>query len=124
MQEVLVYSESEIMRKYHSEIFYGQVDNASVFYLEGEKVPEGCNLFIINASIEDSTTAPATIAFGKIIGNRFEAFEEEDSPAAGITYHIDRTYRFKAGEKPCWRFETLALNDIIRGFAEGYYEEL
>jgi len=111
-------------RRLYSEIFYKEADSITECYVEGEEVNTNYILYVTSAVLEDEDHAPTTIAFGKLVGGRFEAFEEDDSPAAGIRYHIEKTHVYKPGEKICWRIEGATLNDIIRGIAEGYYEEL
>lgn len=109
-------------RKLFSHPLYKVLTNATVEYLEAPIVEPGWVLYVTAASLEDSTSAPTTIAFGRYEGGRFEALEEEDSPAAGIRYHVEKTHHFTAGERPVWRVEGGTLNDVLRGFLEGYYE--
>jgi len=111
-------------RRLYSEFFYKSADSITATYVEGEEVKTGWLLYVTTGSLEDETNAPTTIAFGKLVGTRFEGMEETESPTAGRRYHNDKTHVFRAGEKPCWRVEGATLNDILRGMAEGYYEEL
>lgn len=93
-------------------------------YVEGEVVKPGDILYITHGVLEDQTSAPTTISFGKYVGGRFEGLEEDDGPVAGVRYHTEKTHHFQAGERPAWRVEGGTLNDVLKGYMEGYYEEV
>lgn len=111
-------------RRLYEEPLYKKVVSATAEYVEGRVVDPGLILFVTAGSLEDETTAPTTIAFGKRVGERFEGLEELESPSVGVRYHLDKTHHFLAGEKPVWRVEGATVNDILRGHMEGYYEEV
>jgi len=113
-----------LKRRLYSEPLYKKSDSATATYLKGRVVGKGLILYVTHAAAEDVTAAPTTIAFGKLIGTRFEAMEEDGSPSAGITYSTEKTHHFTEGEEPTFRFEGAALNDELRGYMEGYYEEV
>lgn len=109
-------------RRLYEEPLRVKGSNTTAEYVDGRVVPPNFILFVTHASLEDETTAPDTISFGKKVGNRFEAFEEEPSPLVGIRYHTDKTHHFLAGETPSFRVEGITANDILRGYLEGYLE--
>jgi len=111
-------------RRLYEEPLREVVTNATAEYVEGRVVDQGLILFVTHASLEDETTAPTTISFGKKVGDRFEGFEEEPSPIVGIRFHTEKTHHFTAGERPTWRVEGATVNDVLRGYMEGYYEEV
>jgi len=111
-------------RRLYSKPLNKKCADATTDYLEDDPVRPGWILYVTTGSAEDETTAPTTISFGKRDGAKFTPLEEEDSPAAGISYHINKTHHFIAGEAPAFRFEAATLNDVLRGYLEGYYEEI
>ena len=111
-------------RRLYSEELKLKCDNATTFLLKGRIVEPGWILYIATGSVEDETHAPTTMAFGKLVGDKFIPLEEDDSPAAGISYHMQKTHHFIAGERPAFRFEGATLNDICSGYLEGYYGEV
>jgi len=111
-------------RRLYSHPFFKKITDATVDYVDGETVPTGYILYVTTATIEDENTAPTTLSFGKKSGSSYTPLEEDDSPAVGIRYHTERTHHFIAGEKPSFRVEGATLNDVVRGYAEGYYEEI
>lgn len=98
------------------------VANATTEYVEAGEVGRNRILYVTAGSIEDQTTAPDQIAFGVKHGDEFIVMEEEDSPAAGISYHLEKTHHFLPGERPAFRVEGAALSDILEGYIEGYVE--
>lgn len=111
-------------RRLYSEPLYALVDNATADYLEGRLVEPGEVLFVTHAALEDETSAPTTISFGRYVGQRFEGEEEDNAPQAGVRYHTEKTHHFVGGERPVWRVEGATLNDVLRGFMQGYFEEV
>lgn len=111
-------------RRLYSKILEAKCDNATTDYLEGDDVEQGQVLFITFGNAEDETNAPTTIAIGKKVKDTFIPFEEEDSPSAGIRYNTEKTHHVIAGERPAIRFEGATSNDLLRGYLEGYYEEV
>ncbi|GAH73390.1 unnamed protein product, partial [marine sediment metagenome] len=92
----------------------------TVDYVKSEVVQERETLYVTHACLEDSTTPPNSIAFGKLVGTNFTCLEEEPNPAVGVTYHTEKTHHFITGEEPCFRVEGAVLADILRGHLEGY----
>lgn len=111
-------------RRPYSERLYKKVVDTTAEYAEGEEVRQDHVFYCAHASLEDQTTAPTTIAFGKRVGNEFRVFEEEPSPSLGITYHTEKTHHFLPGERPAFRVEGATANDILEGVLEGYLEEM
>lgn len=110
-------------RRLYTEPVAGKVTSATVDYLRGREVSPGYVRFVTHAGIEDQTTAPTTLSFGREIGKLFEVLEEDPAPLVGITYHTAKTHHFLAGEKPAFRIEGGTLNDVLRAYLEGYEEE-
>jgi len=110
-------------RRLYSEALYKKAVSATEQLVEGRVVEPGWILYVTSGSLEDETTAPTTVSFGKKVGERFEGMEELETPSSGIRYHLDKTHHFIAGERPVWRVEGATVNDILRGYLEGYYEE-
>lgn len=81
-------------------------------------------MYVTHACLEDSTTAPTSIAFGKLVGTNFTCLEEEPNPVLGVMYHTEKTHHFVTGEEPCFRVEGAVLADILRGHLEGYKVEI
>jgi len=111
-------------RRLYSEPLRKVVSNATADYVEGRLVEPGEILFVTHGALEDETSAPTTIAFGRYVGQRFEAEEEDPAPLVGTRYHTEKTHHFVAGERPVWRVEGATLNDVLRGFMQGYFEEV
>jgi len=109
-------------RRLYSRELKSKSDNATTFLLKGDLVEPGWILYITTGSVEDETTAPTTLAFGKLKDSLFIPLEEDAAPLAGKSYHIDKTHHFIAGERPAFRVEGSTLNDVISGYLEGYYE--
>lgn len=101
-----------------------KLTNTTADYLKFDAVEAGWNLYVTTGSIEDETTTPTTLAFGRLDNDVFTPFEEEPSPAVGIRYHMDKTHRFMSGEIPAFRVEGLTANDVITGYIEGYLEKV
>jgi len=110
-------------RRLYDENIKKTLDNATTFIVKGRIVKTGWILYVTHAALEDETTAPDTIAFGKYIGKTFIALEEDNDITAGIRYHTGKTHHFVEGEIPAWRVEGGTLNDVITGHNEGYYEK-
>lgn len=111
-------------RRLYDEVLRKVLSDTTAEYVEGRVVPAGWVLFVTSAALEDETTAPTTQAFGKKVGTRFEAMEEDDSPSVGIRFHTENTHHFLAGEKPGWRVEGGTDSDVLSGYMEGYYERV
>jgi len=111
-------------RRLYSHPFFKKVTDATADYVEDETVPTGYILYITTANIEDETSTPSTVSFGKRNSRGYEPFEETASPTQGIRYHTEKTHVLIAGEKPSFRVEGATLNDVMRGYAEGYFEEV
>lgn len=111
-------------RRLYQEPLHKLKGSTSPDYVEGRAVDPGLVLYVTHASLEDETTAPTTLAFGKKVGDRFEGLEEGESPSVGVRYHTGKTHHFTEGERPVWRVEGGATSDVLRGFMEGYYEEV
>jgi len=111
-------------RRLYSQPLFKSLVNTTTEYVYGRRVDQGLILYVTHAALEDETTAPTTISFGKMVGDRFEGFEEDEAPSAGIRYHTLKTHHFLAGERPVWRVEGGTSNDVLRGYMEGYYEEV
>jgi len=109
-------------RRLYSESLRQVLSNATEEIMLGRVVAPGYIRFVTHAAVEDSTTAPTTLAFGRQQGGRFEALEEDPAPQAGIRYHTEKTHHFLAGECPAFRVEGGTSNDVLRGFLEGYEE--
>lgn len=97
--------------------------NETAEYVEATRVAPGETLYVTAGALEDETTAPTTISFGKKVGTRFEAMEEEPSPLLGIRYHLEKTHRFDAGDIPAFRVEVGVADDKLSGYLEGYIKE-
>ena len=110
-------------RRLYSESLYKLLTDTSAEILRGREVAPGYVRFVTHGAVEDATTAPTTLAFGREQGGRFEALEEDDAPAAGIRSHTAKTHHFLAGERPAFRVEGGTSNDVLRAFLEGYEEE-
>lgn len=93
-------------------------------YLTFSEVEAGQELYVTAAGVEDETTAPTTLSFGKIKGSSYEVLEEEPNPAVGILVHIEKTHRFMAGDIPAFRVEGLVAGDVISGYIEGYLQKV
>lgn len=109
-------------RRLYNEPLRKSLTDATAEYVEGRVVEPGLILFVTHAALEDETTAPTAIAFGKKVGDRFEGLEEDPSPLVGTRYHTEKTHHFIAGERPTWRVEGGTSADVLRGYMEGYYE--
>ena len=110
-------------RRPYSEPLAKDLEDTTAEYVYGQRVEPGEALYVTAGSFEDEDHAPTTIAFGKMIGTRFEVMEEEPSVSAGIRYHLEKTHRFDAGERPAFRVEGGTDGDKLRGYLEGYVEE-
>jgi len=99
------------------------VSDTTTEYVEGRPVPSGLVLYVVHAVLEDETSSPNTMSFGKRSGDRFEALEEALDPVAGLRYETDKTHHFIEGESPVWRVEGATSGDILSGHLEGYFEE-
>ena len=107
-------------RRPYNHDLYRECLDATVDYVKSEVVKERETLYVTHACLEDSTTAPDSIAFGKLVGEIFTCLEEEPNPVLGVTYHTEKTHHFVTGENPCFRVEGAVLTDILRGHLEGY----
>lgn len=111
-------------RRLYSKPLNKKCTNATTDYLEDESVQPGWILYVTTGSCEDETSAPTVMSFGKKDGAKFTPLEEDEGPTAGISKYIMKTHHFMAGEAPAFRFEAATLNDVLRGYLEGYYEEV
>jgi len=107
-------------RRPYNHDLYRECLNATADYVKGETVQERETLYVTHACLEDSTTAPTSIGFGKLVGRIFTCLEEEPNPVLGVMYHTEKTHHFITGEEPCFRVEGAVLADILRGYLEGY----
>jgi len=111
-------------RRQYSRILDKKCTSATVDYLEDKPVEPGWVLYVTTGSCEDETSAPTIMSFCKKDGAQYRALEEDQAPTAGVSKYIMKTHHFIAGEAPAFRFEGATLNDILRGYLEGYYEEI
>jgi len=111
-------------RKLYDEVLSESLTNTTAEYVEGRVVEPGWILYVTSAALEDENNGPASIAFGKKVGDRFEASEEKASPSAGIRWNTVNTHHFIAGERPVFRVEGGTSGDKLSGHMEGYYEEV
>jgi len=110
-------------RRPYREYLTKTLANTTAEYVEGNEVPEGYLLYVTAGALEDENNAPTNIGFGFLRAGEFIGMEELETPSAGIRYHLDKTHVFRPAEKPAWRVEGGTLNDILRGYLEGYLEE-
>jgi len=112
-------------RRLYRKDVYGSISNTSSQNFQ-PKEPHDPRyvLYVTTGSIEDSTSAPTNIAFGKLVNGVFTPLEEIESPSAGIRYHVDKTHHFLPGEEPAFRIEGGTSADVIVGYVEGYEEEV
>ena len=111
-------------RRPYNHDLYRELQNATTDYVKGETVKERETFYCTHACLEDSTTAPISIGFGKLVGNNFTCLEEEPNPVLGVMYHTEKTHHFITDEVPCFRVEGGTLVDICRGHIEGYKEAI
>jgi len=111
-------------RRLYSEIFYRKIVNATLDYAEGDEVPQGWVLYITSACFEDETNLANDMAFGKKLNGDFVPFEVFRQSVLGVRVNTVNTHHLIGGEKPAIRVRGSQLNDVVRGYAEGYYEEV
>lgn len=111
-------------RRLYRETLVKEVEDETTEYLEGQRVEKGYVLYVTSAAVEQEGNNPDQMAFGLIIGTRFEAMEEERQCYAGIRWFTRKTHHFLAGESPAFRVEGGTSGDTIRGIMEGYYEKV
>lgn len=101
------------------------ITDATTELFKGRRVQQGWQRYVTTGSVEDEDSAPTTIAFGIVLeSEEFIPLEEEPSPQAGITYHVDKTHRLNPGERPAFRIEGGTLTDDIEWYLEGYEERV
>ena len=110
-------------RRLYDESLNQKLVSTTSEYVKGREVPQGLILYVVHGALEDETSSPDSLSFGKLIGSRFEALEEDDGPVSGVRYHTEHTHHFLPGETPCWRVEGGVADDVLTSHMEGYYEE-
>lgn len=111
-------------RKYYRERLYKRLVNTTAEYVEGEPVRQGMTFWCVCAGLEDEDNAPTSIKFGYKVGERFIVLEDESNPSAGVTYHTERPHIFISGDIPQFEVKGGTSGDDLRGYLEGYYEEV
>jgi hypothetical protein len=111
-------------RRLYDMPLYKRADSATATYVQAPKVPDGLILYVVTGALEDESGDCDSIAFGKMVGSRFEALEEALAPSGGLRYELDKTHHFLPGELPTWRIEGATVNDELRGYVEGFFEEV
>lgn len=111
-------------RSLFSESLKQTLSDTTAEYVKAERVEPEEVRYVTAGSFEDEDNSPDTIGFGKMIGKRFECMEEVANPAAGIRQRLRKTHHFLTGETPTWRVEGGSDGDKLRGYVEGYIEEV
>lgn len=111
-------------RRLYSESLHKSLTDETVEYVKAKRVEPEEVLYVTAGSFEDEDNSPDTIGFGKMIGTRFECMEEVATPAAGIRQRLRKTHHFLGLEQPVFRVEGGTSGDTLRGYLEGYVEEV
>lgn len=110
-------------RRPYRETVVKELEDTETEYVKAQRVPEGWLLYVVSAALEDEDNEPDQVAFGIMVGTRFEAMEETSSPEAGVRWNTVNTHHFYPLERPTFRVEGGTSGNTLRGILEGYMQK-
>jgi hypothetical protein len=113
-------------RKLYEEPLKAVSNNVLLFYVKsGRPVEPGWIRYVTFAQCYDDTRADITIIFGRLVDDRFDAFEGTDDSTKSVPkWTTLMTHHFRTGELPCFKCVGAVAADVLYAYLEGYETEL